>query len=324
MRTYVGVTDAAWASFLRARAQLEEVNFWRPGAKAAFSALTPGEPFLFKTHYPHNSLIGGGFFEGFVRLRVSDAWRFFGEGNGVASGEDLRSRITHYRRERLDAGEDPEIGCVLLRNVVWFTAPVPAPPSFAPNVVQGKTYVSGEDAVVDHAVSSLLTGASTLEAAVSRRLADGRSAPDDDDSPVEIGGPTRGEPVLTVPRLHQGAFRALVLNAYEAHCAVTGHKIRPTLQAAHIRPVAAGGQHRVDNGLLLRSDIHTLFDLGYLTVDTRMNVHVSPRLRHDFGNGEELYARAEERRPILLPRRRADQPSREALEWHGDTIFLAS
>ncbi|WP_371131195.1 HNH endonuclease [Microbacterium sp.] len=82
-----------------------------------------------------------------------------------------------------------------------------------------------------------------------------------------------GDPTLTVPRLGQGGFRAWVLDAYNARCAITGHKIRPTLQAAHIRPVASGGQHRVDNGLLLRSDVHTMFDRGYLTVDD----HYSPR-----------------------------------------------
>lgn len=44
-----------------------------------------------------------------------------------------------------------------------------------------------------------------------------------------------------------------------------GEKIPPVLQAAHIRPVTEGGRHRVDNGLLLRSDVHTLFDKGSLT-----------------------------------------------------------
>ena len=40
------------------------------------------------------------------------------------------------------------------------------------------------------------------------------------------------------------------------------HRIRPVLQAAHIRPLPAGGEHRLDNGLLLRSDVHTLYDRG--------------------------------------------------------------
>ncbi|MEV4473927.1 HNH endonuclease signature motif containing protein [Nonomuraea sp. NPDC049504] len=62
---------------------------------------------------------------------------------------------------------------------------------------------------------------------------------------------------------------AVVLHAYERRCAISGDRIRPVLQAAHIRPVAVGGEHRLDNGLLLRSDVHTLFDRGYLAVDPK-------------------------------------------------------
>ena len=53
VRAYVGVTDGGWYRFLAARPELTEVNFWRPGGKRAFRALQPGEPFFFKTHYPH-------------------------------------------------------------------------------------------------------------------------------------------------------------------------------------------------------------------------------------------------------------------------------
>jgi putative restriction endonuclease len=47
--------------------------------------------------------------------------------------------------------------------------------------------------------------------------------------------------------------------------------------------VAEGGEHRLDNGLLPRSDVHTLFDRGYLAVDSRHRLLVSPRLHEDFG-----------------------------------------
>ena len=56
----------------------------------------------------------------------------------------------------------------------------------------------------------------------------------------------------------------VVLDAYDRRCAITGSRIQPVLQAAHVQPLPVGGEHRLDNGLLLRSDIHTLFDLGYL------------------------------------------------------------
>jgi putative restriction endonuclease len=99
-------------------------------------------------------------------------------------------------------------------------------------------------------------------------------------------------------------------------------KISPVLQAAHIRPVQAGGEHRIDNGLLLRSDVHIMFDQGYLGVDPAHRLLVSPRLRTDFGNGEQYYAKAGH--VIELPDRHADRPNRDFLEWHLDEVFRAS
>ena len=93
-------------------------------------------------------------------------------------------------------------------------------------------------------------------------------------------------------------------------------------QAAHIRPVTQGGEHLVSNGLLLRSDVHTMFDRGYLGIDRDFRLRVSPRLRTDFGNGEECYSRRDTE--IALPDQRADRPDPEFLEWHGDEVFLAS
>jgi hypothetical protein len=52
MRSYVGVTDGDWYRFLAARPAGAEVNFWRPGGGRGFHAITPGEPFFFKSHYP--------------------------------------------------------------------------------------------------------------------------------------------------------------------------------------------------------------------------------------------------------------------------------
>lgn len=123
-------------------------------------------------------------------------------------------------------------------------------------------------------------------------------------------------------RLGQRSFQAVVLDAYHRRCAISGTRIPPVLQAAHIRPVAAGGEHRLDNGMLLRSDVHTLFDRGYVGVDPSFQLVVSPRLRRDFGNGDQFYAKAG--LLIDLPQRTADRPKREFLEWHLSAVFKAS
>ncbi len=82
VRAYVGVTDGNWYRFLADRPGVTEVNFWQPSGAREFRVLAPGEPFFFQTHYPHNKLVGGGFFSDSARLRVSEAWEFFGEANG--------------------------------------------------------------------------------------------------------------------------------------------------------------------------------------------------------------------------------------------------
>ncbi|WP_329009477.1 hypothetical protein OG271_25070 [Micromonospora rifamycinica] len=97
--------------------------------------------------------------------------------------------------------------------------------------------------------------------------------------------------------------------------------MRPVLQAAHIRPLPVGGEHRIDNGLLLKSDVHLLLDRGCLGVDPKCRLLVSSRLRSEFGNGDQFYAKAGTQ--IGVPERRGDRPRAEFLEWHLDTVFKA-
>jgi putative restriction endonuclease len=103
-------------------------------------------------------------------------------------------------------------------------------------------------------------------------------------------GPVFGEPRLAPYRRGQRPFQAVVLDAYHRRRAISGTHISPVLQAAHIRPISAGGEHRLEHGLLLRSDVHALFDRGYLGVDPKYRLLVSPRPREDFSNGDQFYA----------------------------------
>jgi len=99
-----------------------------------------------------------------------------------------------------------------------------------------------------------------------------------------------GAEYLAQGRLGQGAFRVLVTDAYLRRCAVTGERTLPVLEAAHIKPYALEGPHSVKNGILLRSDLHQLFDLGYVTVTPTMRLEVSRRLKAEWENGREYYA----------------------------------
>jgi len=308
MRIYVGVTDGDWYRFLSDRPDLTEANFWRPSGGSNFRALKPGEPFFFKTHHPHNRVVGGGFFESFEPLPLSTAWEIFQEANGTISLNRMREHISHYRKQPISDEEDPIIGCILLRDTCFFDPPAAAPPNFASNIVQGKTYDLNHDPNADY-FHHLIA-----------RLVNEKKA---EETPTEAwhrDNPVLGDPRFVPQRLGQRAFQAVVLNAYRHQCAITGSRIRPALQAAHIRPVKDGGLHRLDNGLLLRSDVHTLFDRGYLGIDADYRLRVSTRLREEFNAGDEFYQRDGSK--IGLPENKRDYPDPDALKWHLREVFI--
>jgi len=68
-------------------------------------------------------------------------------------------------------------------------------------------------------------------------------------------------------------FRVIVTDAYDRRCAMTGERTLPVLEAAHIKPYGSGDPHALENGLLLRSDLHILFDQDYITVDAKPRDH---------------------------------------------------
>jgi putative restriction endonuclease len=111
-----------------------------------------------------------------------------------------------------------------------------------------------------------------------------------------------------------------VTDVYQHRCAVTGERTLPILDAAHIRPFGEGGEHDITNGLLLRTDIHRLFDLGYVTVSNAWRFEVGQRLKEDFENGRHYYDMRGQ--PLLMPQKSEQRPGREFLEWHQTNKFL--
>lgn len=291
MKLFVAVTDRKWFEQL-ALSKPDEVNFWRPSGATSFRPLMPGEPLLFKLHAPLNIITGFGYFVSYSVLPVSLAWAAFGPKNGVADQHALRSRVRQYRTE--DPGHDPNIGCIILTQPQFFPRDqwIPCPSSFSRSIVQGKTYDTSEP------------DGRELWALIEARMA--RSG-------------RYGEPVEVRSRLGQGAFRVLVTEAYQRRCAVTGEKTLPVLEAAHIKPFK-DGPNETRNGLLLRADLHNLYDRGLMTVTPDYRVEVSPRIREDNGNGKVYYALHGQ--PLsVVPDRTTDQPQQEYLEWHNQNVY---
>lgn len=80
--------------------------------------------------------------------------------------------------------------------------------------------------------------------------------------------------VEVAQRQGQPEFRRALLIAYENKCSISGCNVRDALQAAHIKAVQSGGAHSVNNGLILRADIHNLFDRGLITISPNYVVKV--------------------------------------------------
>ncbi|MBA4163553.1 MAG: restriction endonuclease [Erythrobacter sp.] len=290
----VAVTDEDWFNLLRGQATLDEVNFWSPSPRS-FHALRPGELFLFKLHAPKNFIVGGGVFAHADQLPCSLAWEAFGIKNGAESHKEMRDRIVKYRRAGVFEKHDFEIGCRILTQPFFLDKQswIPVPEDWSPNIVSFKTYSTDDP-----------TGMRLWES-----VQDGLFGRDQNrlQSPIQ----RYGEPTIVRPRLGQGGFRALVTDVYHRRCAITGEKTLPALDAAHIWSFSEGGPNEVANGLLLRKDVHSLFDAGYITVTDDLHVNVSSKIKEQFENGREYYA---------MHGRRIMLPDRE--EWRPDPVYL--
>ncbi len=311
---YIGLTDPDWYSYLSAQPRVDKVNFWQPHGGRIFRALKFGEPFFFKLRAPHKGIAGFGFFERFESLPAWLAWECFREMNGAPDFDSMMDRIIRLRGgdgQSVRMG-DFEIGCVMLSAPVFFARDewVTPPTDWAKTgIQQGKTYR------LDSGEGHRILGECLQRARDGSRYWNVEPTPEI----VEAGSPRYGDPIAVRPRLGQGLFSLAVRDAYSGACAVTGEHSGPVLEAAHIIPYGQGGEHRVDNGLLLRSDLHRLYDRGYVTVSPDYVFRVGDSLRAEFMNGRSYYGLNGS--SILVPASDALRPNRESLEWHRQKVF---
>ncbi len=306
MNAYVGLTDWNWYRYLRDH-NMAEVNFWKPSG-VSFKAIQEGDLFLFKLKAAQGGKIaGGGFFVNATVTSIDWAWRAFGTENGVNNLAELSEIIWHYKGKDGKRDLNASITCIILTDVFYLDERdwIDISDQWSRAIVSGKSFRGQE--------------AAQLVEQVSARL---RNATIADDAAVAIPEARAGF-VLSQSkhRIGQGAFRTLVADAYQRRCAITGERTVPVLQAAHIKSFSADGPNAVNNGLLLRSDLHALFDAGYVTIDDDLRVVVSDRLHDDFGNGKDYYP-YHGKRLAVVPEQRILRPAREYLEWHHENCFL--
>ncbi len=116
-------------------------------------------------------------------------------------------------------------------------------------------------------------------------------------------------------RRGQKKFRNALIKAYNGKCAVTGSNVESVLEAAHILPYYGQHTNHVQNGILLRSDIHLLFDLGQLTIDAD-----SKKIKINSTLAGSYYSKYIDI-VINLPEMISDHPHIDALRHHNEFEF---
>ena len=303
---YVANTDNEWFDFLSSIPGIDEVNFWKPST-GSFKAIAEGERFAFRLKSPRNKIGGFGTFVKSSALPIQIAWDAFGAKNGVPSMSALIEAIARYRTGEI-VTPSTFIVCRVLVEPVFLppTLWIDVPASWSGSIMQGKTFLG--DTEEGTALQKKLE-------AISDALGSAHNS-----GLSETQRNRFGEPVQIVPRLGQGAFRVTITELYHRQCALTAGKVLPALEAAHIRPYSEGGTHTKSNGILLRKDIHSVFDAGYATIDTDYRFIVSEKIRDVFDNGEEY--RKLHGTHLRLPTNIAEHPDRMALQWHNEHRYL--
>ena len=117
-------------------------------------------------------------------------------------------------------------------------------------------------------------------------------------------------------RLGQRDFRQKLIRAYQGRCAMTETVIEDVLEAAHIVPYRVKSTNHVQNGLLLRSDVHLLFDLGFIGIDPEtLRIQVSRKI------STSPYVDLDGK-IVSLPKDPSFRPSRDALHYHFTHVWI--
>lgn len=319
MKFYAGVTDNEWFYFL-GRRKNEDINFWQPSGRTAFKVLEEGAPFLFKLKNPANAIGGVGFFSSHSILPLDVAWDIFEERNGLKSYLEFRNKIIAYRRDGKNSyANNPNVGCIVLTDPIFFKEKdwIPTPSNWKNSIVQGKSYNT------DSEIGAKLWSDIEQRIAYYRGIELVDHSRDKDYTSqlvLEPEAPKYGKPQLIQARLGQGAFRVQITDAYSRRCAISGEKTLPALEAAHVKPYAESGPHHITNGLLLRADMHKLYDSGYLTITKDFKVEVSRKIKEEFDNGKDYY-KHHGQGLLILPNNPAKRPNSKFVEWHNQNIY---
>jgi putative restriction endonuclease len=287
----ISPTDNHWFQFLRDAGFNSYVNFWTP-TPWNIKRMSPGNRWYFLLKSPIREIGGFGEFVEYKNLTAIEAWKEYGQRNGCVDKKQMVERIQVYIDKNSEefGGKSidinsHEIGCVILKNCqFWdeekYKRPEDYEIGFATQVVKYK-YFDQYDPFTN--------------------------LPDDIDNFSLLNEPREEFKKEVNQRKGQSEFKGRILKAYNNKCCVSGETCPELLEAAHLQQYLNDSSNHIQNGILLRIDLHRLFDNGLLFIDNEYKVHISPiLLSPSYKQFEGI--------KISLPNNPNEYPSKECLE----------
>ena len=275
-------TEIKWADFLKENGLTSNVNFWTP-TDWKVSGLKKGARLYFMLKSPIRKIGGYGTFIEYKTMSVYDAWDKFGIRNGCDSLLELERRLTEYKSKVTLS----TIGCIVLEDLCFYDTPIdPASVGviFPKEVVKLKYYNYTIDPFWSYEAVTY-TSPFSLVASTSKKKTSH----------------------LSTMREGQAQFKLDVSRAYDYKCCISGEKTPELLQAAHIQAYISKESNHIQNGLLLRIDLHKMYDSGLLTIDDSYQVHISKKVTSpDYTMFDGII--------ISLPTDASKHPSKDAIK----------
>lgn len=249
----ISPTDKNWFDNLKTSGFNSFVNFWTP-TPWGIKRLKEGSKFYFMIKSPIRKIGGYGEFVFYEEMTTEQAWRKFGFKNGVKSKEEFINRLDVYRIKRSKSGFDNLIGCVVLKNCVFwdendFKSINDYGVEFSNSIVKIK-YFESYDPFFQDEISNFSM----------------------------VNEPRSNKKYLASVRLGQSEFKGKLLKVYNNKCCISGESIPELLEAAHIQPYKSINSNHIQNGLILRVDLHRLYDNDLIYIDEKFIIHISSLL----------------------------------------------
>ncbi len=287
----ISPTDKNWFDFLKVSSLNSYVNFWTP-TPWNLRQLNVGNRLYFMLKDPIRKVAGFGEFYEYKNLTAVQAWNEFGYRNGRNSRQVFINSIQDYLdKNSLKFGGQAidintyQIGCIVLNNCEYW---------------EEEHFLDAEEQNIDFATQVVkikyFDKYDPFQQAVNDR--------DNFNIVNEHRDDRRGEANI---RVGQSAFKGKLLRAYNNKCCISGETIPELLEAAHIQEYRNRNSNHVQNGLLLRIDLHRLFDNYLMHIDNNYTIQISTIVTNP------LY-RQYHGQKIQLPHSVYDYPSIVALE----------